>query len=173
MPNELKKYGVFISYSHEDAQYVTPIVEIISVARPDLVFQDVKEIKKGQEWEPQLLEALDQANLVIVFWCKHSALSDNVKDEYEKAIKAKKQILPVLLDDCALNGDLAKYQWIDLQKVITHSKDKKPKSKLSGFTPVTKISGVALAILLISFFSLLLKKKKKSCRGGVEPPRGS
>jgi len=169
MPKEQKQYGVFISYSHEDAQYVTPIVEIISVARPDLVFQDIKEIEKGQEWEPQLLKALDEANLVIVFWCRHSALSGYVKDEYEKAMKANKQILPVLLDDCALDKDLAKYQWIDLKKVTTHSRETRPKANLPGVTRVTKISAVALAILLVSFFSLFILTKNGANNTTINP----
>jgi len=169
MPEEQKKYDVFISYSHEDAQYVTPIVDIIAVARPDLVFQDVKEIKKGQEWEPQLSKALDQANLVIVFWCRHSALSAYVKNECEKAIKAKKQILPVLLDDCALDRNLAKYQWIDLKAVTTHSKETKPKSKLFGSNPILKISAVALTILLVSFLSLFILTKKNAVDPTIDP----
>lgn len=162
MPEEQKKYDVFISYSHEDAQYVTPIVDIIAVARPDLVFQDVKEIKKGQEWEPQLSKALDQANLVIVFWCRHSALSAYVKNECEKAIKAKKQILPVLLDDCALDRDLAKYQWIDLKQVTTHAKKAGPASKRFGANPIIKVSVITLAVLLISFFSLFILTKNNA-----------
>ena len=169
MPEEQKKYDVFISYSHEDAQYVTPIVDIIAVARPDLVFQDVKEIKKGQEWEPQLSKALDQANLVIVFWCRHSALSAYVKNECEKAIKAKKQILPVLLDDCALDRDLAKYQWIDLKQVTTHAKKAGPASKRFGANPIIKVSVITLAVLLISFFSLFILTKNNAGSIDVDP----
>ncbi|MEP7111242.1 MAG: toll/interleukin-1 receptor domain-containing protein [Ferruginibacter sp.] len=115
-----KKYGVFISYSHEDAKYVSPIVKLISALRKDLVFQDTNDIKAGKKWEPQIISALEQSEIIIIFWCKHSAKSKEVYNEFEKALNEKKDILPVLLDDCTLNEKLAAYQWIDLQNVIEH-----------------------------------------------------
>jgi len=144
------KYGVFISYCHEDAQYVSPIVDIISASRPDLVFQDTKAIVKGKKWGPQLQEALDEASLVIVFWCKHSAHSQYVKDEYEKAIQTRKDILPVLLDDCDLDPHLADYQWIDLQNVTTHQKS------AAVPAPGKSIPVLRYKKLVLVFFGLLI-----------------
>jgi hypothetical protein len=43
-----KKYGVFISYSHEDAHYIEAIVRVIKAMRKDLVFQDKNDIKAGK-----------------------------------------------------------------------------------------------------------------------------
>jgi len=85
-----------------------------------------------------------------------------VKNECEKAIKAKKQILPVLLDDCALDRDLAKYQWIDLKQVTTHAKKAGPASKRFGANPIIKVSVITLAVLLISFFSLFILTKNNA-----------
>ena len=63
------KYGVFISYSHEDSDFVDPIVKIIRAARNDLVFHDTHDLQPGKLWEPQLFAALDEADIVFVFWC--------------------------------------------------------------------------------------------------------
>lgn len=156
------KYGVFISYCHEDAQYVSPIVEIISASRPDLVFQDTKAIVKGKKWGPQLQEALEQASLVIVFWCKHSAHSQYVKDEYEKAIQSRKDILPVLLDDCDLDPELADYQWIDLQNVTTHQKGvAAPRQSASVFRFQTLLI-VLLSVVVVSAAFFFMQKSSTS-----------
>jgi hypothetical protein len=49
MHQEEKKYGVFISYSHEDAKFVSPIVSLISSMRQDLVFSGYKKSQARQE----------------------------------------------------------------------------------------------------------------------------
>lgn len=116
------KYGVFISYSHKDAKLISPIVQLIRSMRSDLVFQDTLSIKPGKPWESQLGDALQQSDVVIVFWCSHSKNSSEVKKEYEKAIQENKDVLPVLLDGSELPDEIAKYQWIDLRTVIQHRK---------------------------------------------------
>jgi TIR domain len=123
MADNDKKYGVFISYSHEDTMLIAPVVSLIRVMRKDLVFQDYADIHPGKRWEPQLNRALEDAELIIVFWCGHSAKSGYVKKEFEYAIKSDKDVLPVLLDDCKLDNDLADYQWIDFKNIITHRAD--------------------------------------------------
>ena len=90
--------------------------------RKDLVFQDTLSIKPGKPWESQLGNALQQSDVVIVFWCSHSKNSLEVKKEYEKAILENKDVLPVLLDGSELPEEIAKYQWIDLRTVIQHRK---------------------------------------------------
>lgn len=112
--------GVFISYSHEDKKYVDPIVKLIRTMREDLVFQDTADILPGKLWEPQLLQTLSGCQIIVVFWCRHSASSKYVKKEYSIAIKEGKDILPVLLDNTEPNSKLSLYQWIDLRGVIRH-----------------------------------------------------
>lgn len=121
-----RKFGVFISYSHDDTKLVSPIVELIRAMRKDLVFLDFDTIQKGKLWEPQLNDALSESEIVILFWCNHSATSEDVKKEYQKALDTKKDILPVLLDDTVLEGDLAKYQWIDFRDLISHDGFRNP-----------------------------------------------
>ncbi len=93
-----KKYGVFISYSHIDVEIVSPIVKLISTMRADLVFQDTLRITAGKPWEYQIIDALKQSDIIIIFWCEHSCNSEEIKKEYQFAIENKKDVLPLLLD---------------------------------------------------------------------------
>ena len=135
------KYGVFISYSHEDSSLIAPVVALIKTLRKDLVFHDVQDINAGKLWEPQLNKALMDANLVIVFWCKHSAVSDYVEKEYKFAIENTKDILPLLLDDSKLPGVLSAYQYIDVSKSISHPEAAK---QLDAYTMSKKIAWTTL-----------------------------
>lgn len=115
-------YGVFISYSHEDKDLVTRVVPFVRALRSDLVFQDV-DMMPGKPWERQLQGALDEAKMIIVFWCEHSSRSDYVRKEYEKAIVQEKDVLPLLLDDSPLSDPLKTYQWVDFRTIIKHHEE--------------------------------------------------
>ncbi|MCW3108487.1 MAG: hypothetical protein JWQ09_2993 [Segetibacter sp.] len=151
-----KKYGVFISYSHQDAKFVNPIVSLISAVRPDLVFQDTKELKHGKKWQPKLTEALMEADIIIVFWCKHSAKSTYVQKEYEDAINYNKDVLPVLLDNSSLNDVLSKYQWIDFKEAISHevSNKKAPLTLTNNF--IIALIAWPLVIIISSVLVILI-----------------
>ena len=124
------KKGVFISYSHADKDFIAPVVKLIRGLRQDLVFQDYDNLELGKPWEPQLLEALAGAGMVVVFWCSHSAQSDWVKKEYELAIQKAKDIMPIILDDTQMPHDLSAYQGINMSGFISHGiKKSKPKEK--------------------------------------------
>lgn len=127
-----KKYEVFISYSHEDAGRIAPIIKLVGVMKDDLVFQDAQNIKPGKPWEPQLRDALDQAKIIIVFWCTHSEKSEYVRKEYEAAIKSGKDVLPLLLDDTELPEALSAYQWIDLRGAQFHTPWQRFVGKIGG-----------------------------------------
>ena len=109
--------NVFVSYSHSDAYLVTPIVKLLRVLK-GVVFQDIDSIALGKKWPPQIQNALQEADLVIVFWCSHSARSAEVKKEYKKADEAGKDILPVLLDETPVSKALAKYPWVDFREIV-------------------------------------------------------
>jgi len=156
MEPEKKKYGVFISYSHEDTGLISPVVKLISAMRDDLVFQDTKDLRPGGKWEDQLLGALDQAEIVIVFWCRHSANSDYVKNEYEKAIAGNKEVLPVLLDDCQVSKGLSAYQWIDLKNVVSHKKEDHEMAPLHKFKKRFVITTLSIILSLALIFALFI-----------------
>jgi hypothetical protein len=114
-------YGVFISYSHEDAKLVTPLVRLLRYEREDLIFHDKQDIRDGEPWEPQLLQRLGEVHTVMVFWCKHSSQSEYVRKEYLQGIAQHKKILPIMLDDTKMTPELAAYQLIDFRESGIHA----------------------------------------------------
>ena len=107
-------WGVFISYSRSDRNIVAPIVELMRVTGIR-VFRDEDSIAPGKRWRIMIAESLSAAKTAVVFWCAHSAGSDAVKLEYKTAIELNKDVVPILLDDTALNDELREYQWIDFR----------------------------------------------------------
>src|SRR5262245_50402196 len=106
--------SVFVSYSQQDAYLVSPVVRLLRATK-NLVFQDLDSLKPGRRWREQLEEAVGSATLVVVFWCHHSSRSVEVKKEYELALAAGKDVLPVLLDATPLPEGLGEFQWVDFR----------------------------------------------------------
>jgi len=109
--------NVFVSYSHADSRFVAPIVSLLRATRA-LVFRDADTIRPGKRWRPEIDAAIQQADIVVVFWCRHSKNSPEVTNEYERALSLRKDVLPVLLDDSRLPPQLSDFHFIDFQDVV-------------------------------------------------------
>lgn len=107
---------VFVSYSHADSDFVAPVVSLLRATRA-VVFLDADTIRPGKKWRDEIEQALQQADLVVVFWCHHSDASAEVGREYERALTLGKDILPVRLDSSPLPAALGEFQYIDFQSV--------------------------------------------------------
>ncbi len=59
--------NVFVSYSHADAFLVAPVVALLRV-NASFVFQDITDIKPGKKWRREIDDALNKADLVVVFY---------------------------------------------------------------------------------------------------------
>ena len=89
---------VFISYSRQDKRVVAQFVE--SLRKQDfIVWQDVSNISAGDKWHQALLDAIEQAALIIVFWSQSASLSKYVNEEIDYALKHNKTIIPVWLEN--------------------------------------------------------------------------
>jgi TIR domain len=107
---------LFVSYSHQDASLVTPVVRLLRSTN-DFVFLDSDSIKPGRRWAAAIAEAIGGASLVVVFWCLHSSESPQVESEYQSAVQAQKDVLPVLLDSTPVPAVLSEFQWIDFREL--------------------------------------------------------
>lgn len=119
-PSSSDAADVFISYSSEDRERINPIVQLVRAMKKGSVFQDFVSIRPGEKWANEIMKALAHCRTVLVFWCEHSAASDWVRQEYEAAIRANKEIIPILLDDTQVPDPLRAYQWLDFRRDEPH-----------------------------------------------------
>ena len=123
---------LFISYSHSDAILVKPFVDYTRAANKDLVFFDRDSIAPGEKWSSAIAMAILRSDRMFVFWCHHSAKSEEVRKEYQAAIGAKKPVVPTLLDSTPLPAELGANQWCDMREAVakTHSSGDAQKNSL-------------------------------------------
>jgi hypothetical protein len=110
-----KPFRIFVSYSHYDAALVRPVVQLLRATRGGLVFQDADSLRVGRPWRPQIRKAVKAAHLVAVFWCAHSATSDEVRKEYEEGLAHRKDLMPILFDSTPLPEPLGAFHGIDFR----------------------------------------------------------
>lgn len=102
---------VFISYAREDKQAARNIqlgLERVGVE----VWWDEK-LQLGQRFEPRILEALENADAVLVLWSADSVTSEWVQREALIGLE-RGVLLQLLLDDVYLPGDFADVNGVDL-----------------------------------------------------------
>ncbi|HZC05969.1 MAG TPA: toll/interleukin-1 receptor domain-containing protein [Ktedonobacterales bacterium] len=76
---------IFASYSHQDM----PVVESCeSAARSmgDQYLRDVSLLQSGQQWDPRLIQAINDADIFQLFWSKRAATSPFVEREWRHAL---------------------------------------------------------------------------------------
>jgi hypothetical protein len=162
-----KRPRIFISYSHFDSGFVGPVVTLLR-ASDALIFRDADEIQPGKKWRKQIENAITNSRTVVVFWCCHSNISEEVKREYEAAIEQQKKVLPILMDNTPLPDDLTEYQHIDFRAVFAHVHTARPQgvnATLQGqftakrlWTMVTCVLALVVAILITQ--SIMLRRHR-------------
>jgi hypothetical protein len=95
---------IFISYSHEDKEYVHKLQIALQKKGFDVWID--KSIGYGAEWPKVIQEKLDECDAFIIVMSKDSYESDMVQNEVTRAREKKKPIFPLLL-----NGE----SWITVQ----------------------------------------------------------
>ena len=76
---------IFASYSHQD----TPVVESCESAAHlmgDQYLRDVTLLQSGQEWDPRLIQAINDADVFQLFWSRRAATSPFVEREWRHAL---------------------------------------------------------------------------------------
>jgi hypothetical protein len=116
-----KRYDVFVSYSHNDAAIVKPLVQVLSVAKRRVFWDEI--IEPGQEWNPEIEHALAASDAVVLMWCCDSAASQWVTKEIDSARKLGKPLTPMLLCAYPLRGAALAFQAINLSGTLQHACD--------------------------------------------------
>jgi hypothetical protein len=117
-----KHCKVFISYSRHDEALVKPLAALLNVALKDTVFLDVNELNPGDDWEREIVTALQESSIFVLCWCCETRASRFVAKEIALALTdPTKRIVPVLFCSATLPRKMSKLQWIDLRKQIVHA----------------------------------------------------
>lgn len=90
---------VFVSYAHKDI-IVTKYVESIMRKQIRLWFDDGNHA--GDDWAENIANHLLDSNVILLFISKESMASINVNNEIALALKYKKKIMPVYIEDVSL-----------------------------------------------------------------------
>jgi len=101
-----EKKTIFISYSHEDKQWLDIIESHLSVLKHeniDIWFDD--QIQAGEQWSPAIIDAIQSAHLTICLISKSYPSSDFIRNTELPAIKAKQKegmlVCPLLIKNCS------------------------------------------------------------------------
>ena len=94
-----EKY-IFVSYAHNDADTVFPIVDALMNDGYRVWFDSG--IEAGTEWPEYIEEHLMNSHVVLVFMSPSAVESRNCRNEINFALELKKEILVIYLEDTTL-----------------------------------------------------------------------
>jgi CHAT domain-containing protein/TIR domain-containing protein len=77
--------SVFISYSNSDALVVDALEEAYAALGLSPL-RDIRFLRPGEEWQPKLLEKIDEADVFQLFWSSRARKSKWVKAEWRHAL---------------------------------------------------------------------------------------
>ena len=123
------KNDIFISYSRYDSDVVNEIVTLLEQEGYS-IWIDRDGIESGEDFKRVILKAIKESKVVLFFSSEHSNVSDWTAKEIGVAVKYKKHIIPIKLDDSNFNEavefDLINLDYIDYSKssIQTAMRDK-------------------------------------------------
>lgn len=150
---------VFISYCRDDSKVVYAAYELLRAGGAE-VFLDVNDIEYGERWQEVLRKTIARCQRILVFWSKAASKSEWVNREWRLALKLRKCVVPVPLDETPLPAELSQFHGVSKLKAILlkreHSpsniKDLEPKDINFFHTPV----GLSICFLVFSVAFLVI-----------------
>jgi hypothetical protein len=160
---------VFISYSRTDRSYVDGLANHLQAAGIPVWFDFA--VEPGDSFGPKIQEAIDECGVFVVVLTAASASSEWVQREISRAIRAKKPVRPLLLQQCNTPIELEGVQHEDVTRGQLPSRRftdgvRKQLSRSSAATAVMQtpagpqtrrrppalipVAAIALAVLLVA-----------------------
>jgi hypothetical protein len=110
----MAKHDIFVSYRSTDRELVAQVVRKLE-ARGIGVWYDV-EMQGGTDWTDDIVAALQDADMLVVFFSEACNASKHLKRELLIADKMSKSVVPILIEDTEPRGGylylLADRNWI-------------------------------------------------------------
>jgi hypothetical protein len=85
-----RKDKIFVSYSHRDVDIVLEFKEVHKATGFDVLI-DRDELRSGQEWDRELMQMIDRADIFQLFWSENSKKSKYCKKEWKQALQCKRE----------------------------------------------------------------------------------
>ncbi len=79
---------IFISYSRDDT-VIAEAYRQVQIAMGNDAFMDTHSLRTGENWQAALARAIDEADILQLFWSPSAAASDSVKHEWDYALNHK------------------------------------------------------------------------------------
>jgi hypothetical protein len=103
---------IFVSYAREDSGVALKLSRDLKSAGARL-WLDQLDIPPGERWDRAVEAALERSKCLLVILSPRSVSSENVMDEVSYAIDEKKEIVPVIVEQCKLPLRMRRLQFID------------------------------------------------------------
>lgn len=146
----LKKNEVFISYSHKDEDWKDRLVTHLHVLQmQDMIdVWDDRRIELGDDWKPEIEEAINRASIVILmisanFLTSKFILDKEVPKFLERRTKGGFRVIPLIVKPCAWK----QVEW--LSEIQGRPKDNHPLSSGSEYQIDTNLASLADEIAAI------------------------
>lgn len=91
---------LFVSYCHADRETLYPLFEQMASEGYRLWYDDGN--RPGEDWVESIESHLEQSSVCLAFISSSSSLSHNCKKEIIYALKCRKKVVPVLIEDAEL-----------------------------------------------------------------------
>lgn len=111
IPYEGKEPYLFLSYCHQDRDALYPLFAQLASEGCRLWYDDGNH--PGEDWVENIEDHLEQSNACLAFISAGSSMSHNCKREIIYALKCRKKVIPVLIEDVELPKGL-RMQLVDM-----------------------------------------------------------
>lgn len=155
-PYEGEKPFVFVSYAHKNSTEVMGILKRLNEYGLRIWYDEG--IEWGSEWPQSIAEHLKKSSLFLAFHSKASIVSPNCRQEVAYAIKNRKTILSVYLEDVELPDGM------DMQLSIYQALYKEPKESQTH---------LAHRLLQYQLLDNCLERKEEKLKEDVPSKRSS
>ncbi|MDR1732498.1 MAG: toll/interleukin-1 receptor domain-containing protein [Synergistaceae bacterium] len=95
-----EKSFVFVSYAHQDSATVYPVLARVFRAGYPIWYD--RGINVSSTWTDEIAAAIAKCEALLLFASKNAAKSSYVRSEAEYALRLKKKVIPIYLDDMSV-----------------------------------------------------------------------
>jgi hypothetical protein len=113
--------AAFLSYARVDGRdEADHLFDDLSAAHKR-AWVDRYNLRVGDDWGPEIEEAIRKAEAFILLLTPGAVASPEVKREYEEALRLKKDVLPILIKQCEIPTAIHPINYLDLTSADRHA----------------------------------------------------